>query len=472
MKKRIDEFFKISESGSTVKREILAGLITFAAMAYILVANPAQIAGIISGDELEGIWNAVYIASILAAFAGTMVYAFFARLPYAAACGMGLSSLFFTAFVLPARDAAEGYAQGLLVVLFAGILFFVLSITGARKFILSAIPDCLKRAIPAGIGLLVALMGLQLAGIIVPNAATFASLFDFNAAISAKGVRDAFDAWCAVAPVVLALVGILLIAFLEKKRVKCSVAITLGAITLLYYGTTLTLPEFDFLLIGDAFVDFGSTGVLGAIQGFTIFEDGLEGVLKVVVLALTFCLVGMFDTVGVLYGTAAEINSFDQNGDPRTMKKAMISDSIATSAGALLGAPACSVRPESTVGIAAGGRTGLTSLVTAICFALCLALTPLASIIPACAVAPALVYVGVLMLKNFARIDMSDITHAVPAFLTLITIPLTYSISSGIALGALSYVILAAVSGKFKVKDFLLAGIALLFVLKFIFVGV
>jgi AGZA family xanthine/uracil permease-like MFS transporter len=187
-------------------------------------------------------------------------------------------------------------------------------------------------------------------------------------------------------------------------------------------------------------------------------------------LIITFCLVDMFDTIGTLYGTAAEADMLDENGDPENLDKAMASDSIATVSGAVLGTSTCTTFVESAAGVAAGGRTGLTSLVTAICLALCLFLTPIASIIPICATAPALIFVGVLMVKNFAKVDFTDMRSAVPAFLALIMMPLTYSIANGIGIGAIAYVLISIFTGKFKKNDIVITIIALLFVVKFIFV--
>ena len=465
---KLDKFFKISERGSTVKTEIVAGLTTFFAMAYIVVTNPNQVVGFNSGGEFTTIWNAVYVASILVAVIGTLLYAFYAKLPFAQACGMGLNSFFFVAFIVPSlANPMEGYREGLCIILLSGIVFLVLSLTGARQYIAKALPDCLKKAIPAGIGLFIAFIGFKNVGIIQANMYTFVQFFDFHGAIADKSF---FDAWCAIAPVVLSLLGLFAIAVLEKKNVKGSVIITIGAVTVLYYLTTWQLPEFDFGQIGQSFVDFGKYGFLGAFKGFTIFAGGFAAIVNAIVLTITFTLVDMFDTIGTLYGTASQADMLDENGDPININESMAADSIATASGALLGTSTCTTFVESASGVAAGGRTGFASVVTAACFFLCLFLTPVAAIVPSCATAPALIYVGVLMLKNFAKVDMSDITDAVPSFLALIMMPLTYSISNGIAIGAIAYTIIAAVTGKFTKKDIVVAGIAVLFTLRFFLV--
>lgn len=471
MKEKLNNFFKISERGSTIKTEIVAGLTTFFAMAYIVVTNPNQVVGFNFGGAFDGIWNAVYVASILAAVIGTLLYAFYAKMPFAQACGMGLNSFFFVAFVAPelvGGDVVQGYREGLCIILLSGIVFLVLSLTGARQYIAKALPDCLKKAIPAGIGLFIAFIGLKNVGVIQPNPHTYVQLFDFHTTI--KTAESGFAAWCAIVPVILALLGIFAIAVLEKKNVKGSVIITIAAVTVLYYLATWQLPDFDLDQIVQSFVDFGKLGFIGAFKGFTIFAGGIGAIINAIVLTVTFCLVDMFDTIGTLYGTAAQADMLDENGDPLEINKCMSCDSVATVSGALLGTSTCTTFVESASGVASGGRTGLSSLVTAACFFLCLFLTPVAAIVPSCATTPALVYVGVLMLKGFAKVDMSDVTSAVPAFFALIIMPLTYSISNGIAVGAIAYTVITVATGKYTKKDITVTVIAALFVARFFLV--
>ena len=462
---KFSKFFKIKERNSNVKTEIIAGLTTFFAMAYIVVTNPNQITGFSTEGDFGKIWNAVYVASILAAIVGTMLYAIYAKLPYAQACGMGLNSFFFVAFILPnIVNPIEGYRQGLTVIVLSGIIFLLLSVTGARGYIAKALPDCLKKAVPAGIGLFIAFIGFQNVKLIQANQYTLVQFFDFHGAVAGKTV---FEAWRAIAPVVLTLLGLFLIAMLEKRKIKGNVIIAIAAVTVVYYVSTLTAPSFDLGQIGQSFKDFGEIGIIGAFKGFGIFEGGFGAVVNAIVLTITFCLVDMFDTIGTLYGTASQADMLDENGDPIDMDKAMASDSIATVAGGLLGTSTCTTFVESAAGVAAGGRTGLASLVTSGCFFICLFLTPFAALVPSCATAPALIYVGVLMLKNFAKVDMTDITAAVPAFLALIMMPLTYSISNGIAIGAIAYTIITAITGKYGKKDIVVTIIAILFTLRF-----
>ena len=485
----MEKFFKIKENNSTVRTEIFAGLTTFFAMAYIVFVNPNQVAAegangwlVAAGAEpvtMGKIWNSVYIASILVAVIGTLLMAFYARMPFAQACGMGLNSFFCTTFVAGAffggEDIVTGYQAGLVIVLVSGLVFLVLSITGLRKYIATALPDCLKKAIPAGIGLFIAMIGLKNAGIIEDNPYTFVQFFDIHGRIKAIGGDvTGLDVWHEIVPVVVALLGVFIIAVLARFGIKANVIIGIIASTVLYYVMMWELPSFDTSQIGQSFKDFKEIGLFGVFNGeawdAAFNGEFIGGVFAAIVLIVAFCLVDMFDTVGTIYGTAASANMLDENGDPVRLNQSMMCDSIGTVSGALLGTSTCTTFVESASGVGAGGRTGLTSVITALCFVVCLFLSPLASIIPSCATAPALIFVGVLMAKNFANVDMEDMGSAVPAFLALLMMPLTYSISNGIGLGAIAYVAIAIFSGKFKKKDIVVTIIAALFICKFIFV--
>ena len=467
----MEKFFGLKERGTTVRTEIVAGLTTFFAMAYIVVTNPNQVVGFNFDGEFGRIWNAVYIASLLVAVIGTLLMGLYAKMPFAQACGMGLNSFFFVSFVLPAllngSDVVDGYQAGLVIILVSGLVFLLLSITGLRTYVAKSLPDCLKKAISAGIGLFIAFIGFQNVGIIQPNQYTLVQFVDIHGAIEA-------GTFTAVAlPALLALLGLILIGVLEKFKVKGSVLITIGGISVLYYLLNWQLPSFDFSQIGAAFRDFGDIGISGVFEAQS-WKDAFSGeiiggVLAAIMLIVTFCLVDMFDTIGTLYGAAQQANLLDENGDPINVEKCMTCDSVGTVTGAILGTSTCTTFVESSAGVAAGGRTGLTSVVTAACFALCLFLTPLASIVPTCATAPALIYVGVLMLKGFANVDMSDMRSAIPAFLTLIMMPMTYSISNGIGIGCIAYVLITLFTGNYKKKDVAVTIIALLFLCKFIF---
>ena len=465
----MDKFFKISERGSNVRTEIIAGLTTFFAMAYIVIVNPNQIVGFsFDVPGIQPIWNAVYIASIISAVVGTLLYAFYAKMPFAQACGMGLNSFFFVSFILPqilnGGDVIEGYQAGLVIILISGVAFLLLSVTGARAYIAKAMPECIKKSISAGIGLFIAFIGFQNVGIIQDNQYTLVQFVKINGA-----------AWADIAPAVVALLGFIIIAVLTKLKVKGSVLIGILATTVIYYLATWQLPSFELNLdtIAQPFKDFAEIGFAAAFKGEAwknVFTGEMVGsIFSVIMLIVTFCMVDMFDTIGTIYGTAAEADMLDENGDPLELDKSMTSDSVATLAGSVFGTSTVTTFVESASGVAAGGRTGLTSLVTALCFAVCLFLSPFASIIPAAATAPALIFVGVLMLKNFSKVDMTDMRSAVPAFLTLIMMPLTYSIANGIGIGAIAYTLITLFTGKFTKKDIAVTIIAILFVCKFIF---
>ncbi|MCQ2554930.1 MAG: NCS2 family permease [Clostridia bacterium] len=462
----MDKFFEISKRGSTVKTEIIGGLTTFFAMAYIIVVNPNQVTGFTPG--LDSIWNAVYIASILVAVVGTLLMALYAKMPFAQACGMGLNSFFFVSFVLPevisGGDPVEGYHAGLVIVLVSGLVFLVLSVTGLRKYIATAMPQCLKAAISAGIGLFIAFIGFQNVGFIQDNQYTLVQLVDIHGAL----VNGTFKV--TALPAVLAFLGFLIIVALGAKKVKGNVLIGIVTTAVLYYVCTWTAPSFDFSQVGQSFKDFASVGFLGVFDKAAwgqAFGPLVGGVFSGILYVVAFCMVDMFDTVGTLYGTAQEAGMLDENGDPVNLNQCMMADSVGTVCGSLLGTSTCTTFVESASGVAAGARTGLASVVTAACFFVCLFLSPLASIIPGCATAPALIYVGVLMLGNFKKVDMDDFVSAATAFMTLICMVLTYSISNGIGVGAISYTVIALITGKYGKKDLVVTVIALLFVLKF-----
>ena len=482
-KQKLDKYFKISERGSNFKTEIIAGLTTFFAMAYIVVTNPNQIVSFNYLGDLNTIWLSVYVASILVAVVGTLLCAFYAKMPFAQACGMGLNSFFFVSFILPELiwsptgdlisegNAMQGYKEGLAIILISGILFMILSLTGLRTYIAKALPENLKKAIPAGIGLFIAFLGFQNVGIIQANQYTLVQLFDFHGAWT--GASSTLESWRAIAPVIIAILGLIIMGVLTKFKVKGSVIITILGTTVLYYVAMWKAPVFDFTSIGDSFKAFGQEGLFGAFDGFkTLFvpqgDEKLLGViLSAIMLVITFTLVDMFDTIGTLYGAASQADMLDEEGNPINMKESMNADSIATVTGAALGTSTCTTFVESSAGVGVGGRTGFASVITAACFLACLFLTPIATIIPACATAPALIYIGVLMLKGFAKVDMDDITSAIPAFLTLVMMPLTYSISNGIAVGAISYVLIKIFTGKYQKKDITVTIIAILFALRF-----
>lgn len=498
---RVDRFFGVTARGSNFRAEIVGGLTTFFAMCYILFVNPNQMSGATSGV----IWNSVYVATAISALIGTLFYAVWVKMPFAQAPGMGLNSFFFVSFMLVGFGTAkpftnEAYQAGLSVILLSGILFMIISITGIRKKIAEAMPASLKKAIPAGIGLFIALIGFKNAGFVQANQYTFVQLF--NMAIG----KDNFDlvngaflpntvTWYGITAPLVMFFGLMMIAFLSRTKAK-KFSVILGIIfgAGLYYlfniGNAKAYEAFNGILNpADTFVDFGTVGIGGAFLGFKYWTPDVA--LNGIMLVITFCLVDMFDTLGTLQGTAAEAGMLDENGNPQKLEQCLMADSAATLAGGVLGVSTVTTFVESATGVSAGARTGLSSLVVALMFFIALFLSPLAAIIPSAAVAPALVYVGVLMLKNIKDVDFSDMVSAVPAFLTVIMMPLSYSISNGIAVGLISYSILklatVMISGKegivsyfragkgnwgdFFSKDFIVLIIAILFTLRFFLVS-
>ncbi len=445
---------------TSIKTEIIAGITTFFAMCYIIFVNPDFLSG---KNPTSPLFNAAYIGTIIAAVIGTLLYAFLAKKPFAQASGMGLNAFFMVSFMFAAGNPATNYGAGLVIILISGLIFLILSITGLRSYIAKSLPDCLKKAIPAGIGLFIAFIGLQGAGISV-DGATLVCLPD---------LRE----WSVAGPVLSVIFGLIAIVIFNKIGAgwmkKASIVLGILVSTVLYYLFTWTAPSFELGQIGQSFKDFGE-------YGFSVFKpeswkvafDGTTfgSIFAVIMLIVTFCLVDMFDTIGTLYGTCAQANMLDENGDPIDIEKCMLCDSIATAAGAMVGVSTVTTFVESASGVAEGGRTGLTALTTAVLFAICLVLSPLASIIPGEATAPALIYVGLLMLKNFKAVDMDDLSSAVPAFIALIIMPLTYSISNGIALGAISYVLIQLFTGKYSKKDIVVTVIAVLFILRYVLV--
>lgn len=466
----MDKFFEITKRGSNVKTEIIAGLTTFFAMAYIIFVNPNQVTGFTEG--LTSVWNAVYVGSILVATIGTLLMALYANMPFAQACGMGLNSFFFVSFILPqvisGGDAVAGYKAGLVIILLSGLLFLVLSVTGARQYIAKAMPECLKTSISAGIGLFIAFIGFQNVGIIQDNQYTLTQFVDIHGAIKGEG------GILTILPALLALLGFIIIIVLHQLKVKGNVLIGMAVTTVLYYVISGVTPSFDMGQIGQSFKDFAEVGLFAVFSkeawSLTFNPAFIGGTFSVILYVIAFCMVDMFDTIGALYGTATQAEMLDENGDPESLNQCMTCDSIATVTGAALGTSTCTTFIESASGIAVGGRTGLTSLVTSICFILCLFLAPLASVVPSCATAPALIYVGVLMLGNFKNVDMSEMRFAAPAFLTLIMMPLTYSIANGIGIGSIAYTLITIFTGKFEKKDVMVAIVGILFVFKFCFI--
>lgn len=470
MKSFLNKVFKLEENGTTVKTELIAGLTTFFAMCYIIVVNPSSMMSD-AAALAPHLYNACYIGGIIAAAVATFCMAFIANRPFALAAGMGLNSFFFVSFILPVLLGSgvtfeEGYAAGLAVILVSGLIFLALSLTGARKFIATSLPKTLKSAIPAGIGAFIAFIGFKNSGLVEANLYTFVQFSDFTQ-------------WSHAAPAIVAFFGFILIVVLARSnnKVLSGGAVVFGILgaTALYYifgiFTEGLVASADFGGVGQMFKDWGKYG-FSAFKGFKVLASGSLGtVFEVIMLVVTYCLVDMFDTVGTIYGASASVGMLDENGDPLNIQEEMLCDSIGTVCGALTGTSTITTFVESSAGIAAGGRTGLSAFVTAVLFLLCLFLGPVVSYVPSCATASALIYVGVLMFKNVLNVEWKDPRAAATAFITILMMVCTYSITNGIMIGAMTYVLFTICTRKFEKKDIVVSVIALLGLLRFIFVA-
>ncbi|OKZ94788.1 MAG: hypothetical protein BHW18_01085 [Eubacterium sp. 36_13] len=445
----MEQFFKVKEHGSTVKIEIMAGITTFMAMAYILMVNAGMFA------NLEGVsYNAVYIATALSAVIGTFLMAFLANLPLGLASGMGLNAFFvYTACF----TFGLSYANALVLVLLDGIVFTILTITGIRARLFSAIPDCVRKAIPAGIGLFIAFLGLQNAGIVVNDPSTCVNLASFN-------VLNGNATWATIMPRLVTIAAVIIIAVMTYKKVKGSVLWGILGGTVLYYVLGITVPGFyNGFTENLSFNPFSAFGAWANESFLKVFTDGFnfsgylanhstaDLILIIATTALAFCMVDMLD----------------KDGNVPNFEKAMFSDAIATCAGAICGTSTVTTFVESSSGVAEGGRTGLSAFTTGVLFFIAMFLSPVAALIPSSATAAALIYVGVLMMGGVTKIDWNDISVAVPSFLTIAFMAFTYNISYGIAFGMISYIFIMLFTGRAKeIKAFAWL-IAVLFTLMF-----
>ena len=453
----MEKLFHLKENHTDVKTEVMAGITTFMTMAYILAVNP----NILSAAGMDA--KAVLIATSLAAFVGTMLMAFLANYPFALAPGMGLNAYFAYTVVL---SMGYSWQMALLAVFVEGIVFIVLSLTNVREAIFNAIPLTLKSAVSVGIGLFVAFVGLQNAKLIVNSDSTLLTYQHFKGeTFHSVGIGA-----------LLTLIGVLLIAVMLIKNVKG--AILYGIILTWVLGiicelTGIYVPDAEagmYSVIPTAFVsfDFSSLGnTFGQVFNldFTNFSIG-----NFIVVMFAFLFVDLFDTLGTLIGVASKADMLDEEGKLPRIKGALLADAIATSAGAVLGT-STTTYVESASGVTEGGRTGLTAATTAVLFLLASIFSPLFLTIPSFATAPALIVVGFYMMGAVAKINFDDMTDAIPAFLTILVMPLAYSISEGIAIGVVSWTLINLLSGKAKEKKItpLMYVLTVLFILKYIF---
>lgn len=463
----LDKFYGVTKNGSSIKVEIFAGIATFLAMCYILVVNPDTI--FFSSQKSDPMWASVFLATAFGAIIGTLLMSLVAKMPYAQAPGMGLNSM--VGGLIGGMSAYTGtagfhlsFGNAMLLVLISGIIFLLLSavpggrdkktgkLISLREVIFDGIPKAIRTAIPVGIGLFIAFLGFQNAGIIVPNTYTLVDLTLFNIYTFKVGEYAARGA-------IICFIGLLTIGILAHFKVKAAVIIGILAATIV----AIPMGDVNFNLIAGkepgiswAFwenfgrffnmnPDNGGSFAAAFTEGFNFGDVGVDAgsaVMTCIMTVVAFCMIDMFDTMGTITGCATRAGLVDGEGKPLNFGKCMYADSIATCAGAILGTSTVSTFVESGTGVAAGGKTGLTALSTAIMFFLSIFLLPLFAFIPSSAAACALIYVGVLMMSNVKNIDFGHVKNAIPAFLTIIIMPLGYSITDGIGVGLLSYVLL------------------------------
>ena len=449
-----EKFFKLSANRTTVKTEVMAGISPFMPMAYILAVNP----NILGGAGMDP--TAVLLATAIASFLGTACMAFMANLPFALSAGMGLNA--YLAYTV-VKGFGYSWQVALLAVFVEGIIFIALSLTNVREAIFNAIPLNLKRGVSVGIGLFIAFIGLQNAGLCV-DSSTLVTITSFTDNFHTHGI-------CAL----LALVGLFITAVLYIKNVNG--AILLGIIATWIIGMLCQIAGIyvpDNVSFFSLFPSWGITDFskLGETFGQCFHVDFSNvGMVNFIVIVFSFLFVDLFDTLGTLIGVATKANMIDEEGRLPGIKPALLADAIGTTAGAVLGTSTVTTFVESASGVAAGGRTGLTALTTGLLFLASTLFAPIFPAIPSFATAPALIMVGFLMVGTVTeiRFELDNLTEAIPAYLAIIAMPLFYSISEGISLGIISYVLLNLASGKGKQVKPLMYVLAVLFILKYIF---
>jgi AGZA family xanthine/uracil permease-like MFS transporter len=429
----LKKLFGFDPAKTTVRTEIVAGVTTFLTMSYILAVNPAMF------GELDGMpIGSVFTSTALAAIVGCLAMAFIGKLPFGLAPGMGLNAFFVYSVCM-----GMGYSWqfALTAVLIEGLIFIVLTLTNVREAIVDAIPMSLRNAIGAGIGLFIAFIGLKSAGVVVADGATLVALGDITSGSA-----------------LLAFIGLIITGFLYARNVPG--AILLGIIITMLIGIPLGVTEFK-----------GVVSVPESISPiFCQFEFDKIFSVDMLVVVFTFFFIDMFDTVGTLVGVCTKAKMIDEKGNIHRVKQAFMADSIATTVGAILGTSTTTTYVESAAGVAQGGRSGLTALIVGGCFVVALFFSPLFLSIPSAATAPALIIVGLLMMEQVKNIPFDDFSESIPAFVCMIMMPLTYSISNGILIGMITYVLMNMICGKFKKLSPAIYILAVLFILKYILI--
>ncbi|MFZ2803579.1 MAG: NCS2 family permease [Lactococcus chungangensis] len=478
----MDKFFKLKESGTTVSREIMAGLTTFFAMSYILFVNPDML------SKTGMPYQAVFLATIIASVIGTLIMGLFANVPYAQAPGMGLNAFFTFTVVF---GLGYSWQEALAMVFICGIINILITVTKIRKMIIKAIPESIQHAIGGGIGVFIAYIGIKNAGLLKftldPGTYTVVGKGADKGKATIEGAASAVPALVNFnqPAVLVALIGIAITAILVVKNVKGAILISIVATTVLaIFAGVVDLSAIDFKAnsLGSAFNELGDTfGAAFSHKGMgTLFSDSAK-IPQVLMTILAFSLSDTFDTIGTFIGTGRRSGIFSEedeaslengSGFSSKMDKALFADATATSIGAIFGTSNTTTYVESAAGIGAGGRTGLTSVVTAICFILSSVLLPFISIVPSAATAPVLIIVGVMMLGSFKDINWTDLEEAIPAFFASIFMGLAYSISYGIAAGFIFFAITKVVTGKAKEVSPIIWVVNFLFILNFIILAI
>ena len=473
----MEKIFKLKENNTTVRTEIVAGLTTFMTMAYIIALNPNLLTGFGANGGPQ-LWNGVFLATCIASAVGMFVMAFSANKPFAMAPGMGLNS-FFAVVVgnivsITGLSYLESFQTALCVILIEGIVFFILSVLNIRDKIVEAIPLGIRLGIAPAIGMMLLNIGLgSNAGVynfdVRPDA--FYVMRDFFGALTPGLAKDGMKAQypMMVLTTVTMFVGLFVIAILAYKGVKAAVILGMLVASVVYWiGEKVFLGINPFAALkGASFVPAFSDMAETTLFKFNFANLGKIGWFTVVTLIITFCIIDMFDTIGTLVGTASRAGMVDKEGNMPRMKEALLADSIGTMVGSCTGTSTVTTFIESASGVEAGGRTGLTALVTGIMFIACMFIAPIAAIVPAPATSSALIYVGVLMLGGLKKIDFEDLTQAVPVALMLIGMPISGSIGHAIGIGIISYTILKVFTGKAKEVSILTYAISIIFLFKF-----
>ncbi len=474
----MEKFFKLKENNTTVKTEIIAGLTTFMTMAYIIALNPNILTGF--GAQGKELWNGVFLATCIASAIGTICMGLLANKPFAMAPGMGLNSFFAVVVsnivAITGMTYLESFQSALTIILIEGIIFIILSILNVREKIVDAIPLPVRIGIGPCIGLMLINIGFgSNVGIYNEEGNCFYVMRDFFGALSAGYAKTLMGSAYSsmILTVITIFLGLFLIIFLTHKGIKGAVLYgILGASAFYWAGEWIcfSINPFESLKTASFIPPFAD------LAATTLFKFSFEGLLNVgwvtvTTLVITFCIIDMFDTIGTLVGTATRANMVDEKGNMPNMKEALISDAVGTVAGSLTGTSTVTTFVESASGVEAGGRTGLTAIVSGVLFLLCMFLAPIASVIPAAATSPALIYVGFLMLGNLKGINFDDIASLIPVAVMLIAMPISGSIGHGIGLALITYSAIKILTGKAKEVSWLTYVLSILFIVKFFYAG-